>query len=297
MTLPGLDHDLLFFFTSQIWLDQACLHKAQNTVDHLFPITAFYRILTMYPKDDGVSRHHRGPVRGGIAGRILLPGLFFIQLYNIFIFRHAAFPSKNEFLAPPPPIHNHEIAQEMKRALSTITAESQQTSSETNDGSYIAGHPAVKVATAKPDDASSLNVFYNDHSSIPGKPVTQQIPRQRARILLGIFTADIQGENRYRKKFRDLFHLHPRVCSLADFTTADSLDANSLSSFCEIIYTFVAGGNPDGPTELVDDSLPMLAGRPIASTSTDFNDSDMTLLNIRYVREWSYIRHVNECCL
>jgi hypothetical protein len=47
----------------------------------------------------------------------------------------------------------------------------------------------------------------------------------------------------------------------------------------EIIYTFVAGVN--GPTETVDGSLPMLA-RPDMSYSA-ICDSDMTLLNIRYV--------------
>jgi hypothetical protein len=132
------------------------------------------------------------------------------------------------------------------------------------------------------------HIHYNDKSYVPGEPVTHQNHRQRARILLGIFTADFREERRYRKKLRDLFRLHPRVCSLADFTTAhDSLDASLSSSSCEIIYTFVAGGNPNGPAELVDGSLPMLAG-PVASHSTDFNDSDMTLLNIRYVRDWSY---------
>jgi hypothetical protein len=124
----------------------------------------------------------------------------------------------------------------------------------------------------------------NNESSVPGKPATHQNRRQRARILLGIFTADFREERRYRKKLRDLFQLHPRICSLSDFTTAKSLDTTSLSSTCEIIYTFVAGGNPNGPTELVDGSLPMLAGRPVVSYSNDFNDSDMTLLNIRYVR-------------
>jgi hypothetical protein len=38
----------------------------------------------------------------------------------------------------------------------------------------------------------------------------------------------------------------------------------------------------------VDGLLPMLVERPVASRSTDFNDSDMTLLNIRYVRGWEY---------
>jgi hypothetical protein len=123
--------------------------------------------------------------------------------------------------------------------------------------------------------------------SVHAEPVAYN-RQQRARILVGIFTADFREERRYRKKFRELFQLHPRACSLADFTTADTLGSNTDTSSCEIIYTFVAGANPHGPTELVDGLLPMLVERPVASRSTDFNDSDMTLLNIRYVRGWEY---------
>lgn len=139
----------------------------------------------------------------------------------------------------------------------------------------------IKIATGPNQLPFEDHLHGNNESSVPGKSGNFQNRRQRARILLGIFTADFREERRYRKKLRDLFQLHPRICSLADFTTANSLDAASLSSPCEIIYTFVAGGNPNGPTELLDDSLPMLAGQPVASYSTDFNDSDMTLLNIR----------------
>jgi hypothetical protein len=141
----------------------------------------------------------------------------------------------------------------------------------------------TNIATGSNQLPLEDHTHVNNESSVPGKPVTHQNRRQRARILLGIFTADFREERRYRKKLRDLFQLHPRICSLSEFTAANSLEFTSLSSPCEIIYTFVAGGNPNGPTELVDGSLPMLAERPVASYSTDFNDSDMTLLNIRYV--------------
>jgi hypothetical protein len=138
-----------------------------------------------------------------------------------------------------------------------------------------------KIATGQNQLLFENHTHGSDVSSVPGKPEPVAHQNHRARILLGIFTADFREERRYRKKLRDLFQLHPRVCTLTDFTAADSLHASSLSSSCEIIYTFVAGGNPNGPSELVDGSLPMLAGRPVASHSTDFNDSDMTLLNIR----------------
>jgi hypothetical protein len=140
----------------------------------------------------------------------------------------------------------------------------------------------TKIATGSHRLPIEAHTHVINEPSVPGKPATHQNRRQRARILLGIFTADFREERRYRKKLRDLFQLHPRVCSLSDFITANSLDETSLSSPCEIIYTFVAGGNPNGPTELVDGSLPMLAERPVVSYSTDFKYSDMTLLNIRY---------------
>jgi hypothetical protein len=146
----------------------------------------------------------------------------------------------------------------------------------------------VNIATGPNQVPYEAPTHVNNESSVPGTPSTNQNRRQRARVLLGIFTADFREERRYRKKLRKLFQLHPRICSLSEFTTATSLDAPSLSPPCEIIYTFVAGGNPNGPTELVDGSLPMLAERPVASSSTDFHDSDMTLLNIRYVGESNY---------
>jgi hypothetical protein len=139
----------------------------------------------------------------------------------------------------------------------------------------------VNIATGSNQHSYEDHAHVNNGSSVPGTPSIHQNRRQRARILLGIFTADFREERRYRNKLRDLFQLHPRICSLSEFTTTTSLDAPSLPSPCEIIYTFVAGGNPNGPTELVDGSLAILAKRPVVSYSTDFNDSDMTLLNIR----------------
>jgi hypothetical protein len=62
-----------------------------------------------------------------------------------------------------PPRHNLEDDHQMKAAISTATAKSQQTSLEANNDSYIAGDPAVEAITAKPDAASSLKVFYNMH--------------------------------------------------------------------------------------------------------------------------------------
>jgi len=101
----------------------------------------------------------------------------------------------------------------------------------------------------------------------------------RLRVLLGILTADFYNDQAYRKRHRALFKLwnDPRVCSLPDFK---ALPLNERYR-CELIYTFVMGGNPDAPPELVDDSRPALATKPVKGKSSDLNDPDVTLLNIR----------------
>jgi hypothetical protein len=101
----------------------------------------------------------------------------------------------------------------------------------------------------------------------------------RLRILLGILTADFYNDQAYRRRHRMLFKIwnDPRVCSLPDFKTLPVSERYR----CQIIYTFVMGGNPNATPQLVDDSRPMLATKPVKGLSTDINDADVTLLNIR----------------
>jgi len=108
-----------------------------------------------------------------------------------------------------------------------------------------------------------------------------QQPR-KTRVLVGIFTQDVNPDRRYRKKFRELFEIDPRVCSLAQFMNGTSVDPNIP---CELIYTFVAGSAKSGPTENVDDSeRPLLDPRQhVRSITPDFNYDDITHLNIVYV--------------
>ena len=112
-------------------------------------------------------------------------------------------------------------------------------------------------------------------------PLPGQLPRHQGRlkILWGVLTADFYNDQAYRKRHRKLFELwdDPRVCSLPDFK-AKSLEERDV---CELIYTFVVGASPAETTELVDDSRPMLATRPVQAKSPDFNDADVTLLNIQ----------------
>lgn len=101
----------------------------------------------------------------------------------------------------------------------------------------------------------------------------------RLRVLLGILTADFFNDQAYRKRHRNLFKLwnDPRVCSLPDFK---ELPINERYR-CEIIYTFVMGGNPEAPPELVDDSRPMFVTKPIKGNSPDLNDPDVTLVSAK----------------
>lgn len=104
----------------------------------------------------------------------------------------------------------------------------------------------------------------------------------RLRILLGILTADFSNDQAYRKRHRDLFELwnDERVCSLPDFKRL-SIDERYR---CEIIYTFVMGGNPDAPPILVDDSRPMFVTKPIKGMSRDVNDPDVTLVSLLVIK-------------
>jgi hypothetical protein len=107
------------------------------------------------------------------------------------------------------------------------------------------------------------------------------LPKHRLRVLLGIFTADLESEEKMRQRHRDLFALwnDDRVCVLHEFQTQSP---GQKRERCELVYTFVMGANPHATTELVDDSLrPMLVSRPIAGVGRDINDPGILLLNIR----------------
>ena len=102
---------------------------------------------------------------------------------------------------------------------------------------------------------------------------------QRLRVLFGILTADFKNDETYRKRHRTLFKLwnDKRVCSLHDFKRMPIEDRYE----CELIYTFVIAANPDETPELVDNSRPFEVSRPITGISSDLNNPDMTLLNIK----------------
>lgn len=97
------------------------------------------------------------------------------------------------------------------------------------------------------------------------------------RVLVGIFTIDDTTERRCRHRQRRLFRLHPYTCTLATFLSEQPEN-------CRLIYTFVTGGNPQGPTMQVDSSVPMVIeydSTRMHFTEKDMLEPDVTLLNIK----------------
>jgi hypothetical protein len=151
-----------------------------------------------------------------------------------------------------------------------------------NDDRQLLMTPYSMIQSSGKTIGSALSAPLRDLSDDNRYRLDVTKPR-KARVLMGIVTADVFGEPRYRQAFRDLFSVHPKVCRLDDYKNG----TKAVKDRCELIYTFVLGANvdPDGPTEIVDDSFPIVA--PFAKLrpqhSLDFNETDMTFLNIRYV--------------
>jgi hypothetical protein len=129
---------------------------------------------------------------------------------------------------------------------------------------------AIEKGTSLRSAATSTGVAY---------PI---LPRRSSRVLAGIFSADMSDDARYRYVFRDLLQTHPKVCSLVDFVADEQVQNGP----CELIYTFVLGGNTDdnGPTQIVSNtsSFPILASdKPKSYHSNDFHEDDITFLNIK----------------
>jgi hypothetical protein len=142
----------------------------------------------------------------------------------------------------------------------------------------------------------SKQTFSHSQLNLPvkvdGSPTTtttlttkRAAPPVITRVLVGIISsAYSHGGKRYRKRFRTLFSLwnDTRTCSLAEFTALSSPQ----SSPCQIIYTFVIGGNPNGTALLLNhnNSYPLVLTKSNQNYMQQFNDvnaSDVTVLNIR----------------
>lgn len=104
----------------------------------------------------------------------------------------------------------------------------------------------------------------------------KETPR-RPKTLIGIISS---AGAAYRGRHHELFQIWNDTCvrPLWEYQVQQSKS-------CELIYTFVLGANqePDGRTEIVDDSVPLYKKKPIKTYNEDVNDKDTMLLNIRYV--------------
>ncbi|CAJ1952206.1 unnamed protein product [Cylindrotheca closterium] len=104
-------------------------------------------------------------------------------------------------------------------------------------------------------------------------------------MLLGIFTMDSVKDARRRKTIRKTWISHNRttkgtsakriICSLQEWI--ENPDG------CQLAYAFVLGGNPKGPTELLEynSSFPMSIPCRLQHTNDQEDTSDIICLNIR----------------
>ena len=152
---------------------------------------------------------------------------------------------------------------------------------------------AAALAIVAVSTTLSLNTMMSVHLNsgnlpanfaTPSAEVVRSNKKRKARTLVGVFTsAGGKFDEEYRRLFRELYAAHPKVCSLANFKNRSKFERES----CELVYTFVVGGNTDprGPTELVDDSIPLTVPSPSENVKPgdqpDLSNPDVTFLNIR----------------
>lgn len=114
-------------------------------------------------------------------------------------------------------------------------------------------------------------------------------PSKIPKTLVAIFST---LEDTSKTWHRQVFSQFPgRVCPLGDFQTKLSSKERRA---CQVIYTFVIGVNPSGPTEIVtsgNGAPKLLVKRSDQNFASDIQSEDCTLLNIKYVwtlATWQY---------
>lgn len=107
------------------------------------------------------------------------------------------------------------------------------------------------------------------------------VSRKPPRVLLGILTADFESEIETRRRHVQMIRLwnDPRVCSL------DQLRSSLDTERCELIWTFVLGGNPAASTGLYNETeRPFELSRSQVSLPQDLQQDtsiSAVFLNIR----------------
>jgi hypothetical protein len=114
---------------------------------------------------------------------------------------------------------------------------------------------------------------------------------QKVRFLYGIMTYDHKLEMKrrvairktYLSFYQDFTDTPNRICALVDLIESDP--ESPLREECQLAYTFVMGGNPGGPTELLqfNESYPTIIvnDHPFQSS-----ERDITFLNIQENAEY-----------
>ena len=155
-----------------------------------------------------------------------------------------------------------------------------------NEVAYVTSHTTTRMPTA-----TTMN---NSHSP----PPTNNRKPAAAILVLGIFSMDSTEESERRAMIRRTYlsqysksisNNKNSICSLSSFlvrntstTTPSRGHEGSINDFgCRLAYTFVMGGNPDGPTELVkyNDTYPLLL--PQTNKGGVEEEQDTIYLNIR----------------
>jgi hypothetical protein len=149
----------------------------------------------------------------------------------------------------------------------------------------------LAAAAGGDDDRSSENI----DQQVASRNLKQQgtdgtlsveLPLRYPKTLMGIFSSDGFNDSSYRKRHRTLLQVSwkdPRTCTLAEYRRHPEIRDQ-----CQLIYTFIIGGNvdADAPTELLENRPDL--GRPLVldqmanPSREDVNADDVTLLNIRY---------------
>eukprot|EP00980_Cylindrotheca_fusiformis_P002354 scaffold543_cov119-Cylindrotheca_fusiformis.AAC.21 len=130
----------------------------------------------------------------------------------------------------------------------------------------------------------------SQNGSIPQAATVLRSPRHlressstsdKPKTLVGIFST---LEDTSKTWHRQIFARYPdRVCTLGDFQTKLS---DKERKACQVIYTFVIGANPYGPTEIItsgNGAPKLLVKRSERNFASDIQSEDCTLLNIKYV--------------
>jgi hypothetical protein len=177
-----------------------------------------------------------------------------------------------------------------------------------------------EVKAADPDDEMALVRSSSSSRRAKNKvrtnavETTPPLSLPPPRLLLGIFSMDSPMERERRALIRETYLTYfqnrsatttttrptpNRICSLQQLFLEDSLlplppHADGGDSSCQMVYTFVLGGNPNGPTELVEPnaSYPLTIDEPSISINNinknnshhhphADDESDIVFLNIR----------------